>query len=558
MEKENTKMTELIQELTSQLTMTSKTFGKKSRPRELDPGMNQLLSWNSPKATTHEPKKRGISYTQTKLSKDAFTNTSLLQKLKHLMAKHGQYSTESHDSFGRFNEQELVRLAMESGLVGQMGQKGIASGQKQKEELASLMENSNGIPFQNKSPLEYKSEHFAKLLEPEKKEESPKSAANGPNEDLPIEVVLFREDLLRCDNETEKKIKILKFIKECEDLGFAKNILEEEIEKKSEMVQGLSRPEKQSSEEQKGDNIDLKFEKKKVKEEENTSNVKQIESGKKKKLRRSKKAQKKTKREKQVEKLVEKFRQESRWLPDSAFQTYFGKPAFAVYGNGNTNPVFGGTMYGNYLKTHNINPQRGANKPALEQVYQSAALASKKIKYGRNYVPLKKLYSDLELTDRELEQQKSRLKFVCTPQNEVPSLGRIHRPDLTKEKRFHASQTEKIQKKPRIQRVKAKAKKARKKENQKKGHLEDVLPKKNKKGILVQKKENITYNKRAYLKSQKFGKVKENQKENVSNGSDGPQLKRTLKKFELDPRNYKNVGSKELKQIPFAGKSTKN
>jgi hypothetical protein len=36
----------------------------------------------------------------------------------------------------------------------------------------------------------------------------------------------------------------------------------------------------------------------------------------------------------------------SRWLPDSAITTYFGKPAFHPYGNGNTNPTVGGTVYG--------------------------------------------------------------------------------------------------------------------------------------------------------------------------------------------------------------------
>ena len=53
----------------------------------------------------------------------------------------------------------------------------------------------------------------------------------------------------------------------------------------------------------------------------------------------------------------------SRWLPDSSITTYFGKPAFHAYGNGNTNPTYGGPMYGEFLKTHNINPHSGGNKP---------------------------------------------------------------------------------------------------------------------------------------------------------------------------------------------------
>ena len=53
----------------------------------------------------------------------------------------------------------------------------------------------------------------------------------------------------------------------------------------------------------------------------------------------------------------------SRWLPDSAMTTFFGKPAFHAYGNGNTNPISGGSIYGDYMKSHNINPHSGDNKP---------------------------------------------------------------------------------------------------------------------------------------------------------------------------------------------------
>ena len=39
---------------------------------------------------------------------------------------------------------------------------------------------------------------------------------------------------------------------------------------------------------------------------------------------------------------------------------------------GNTNPTFGGLMYGNYLKTHNIQPHRGLNSPKNIQSYNVA------------------------------------------------------------------------------------------------------------------------------------------------------------------------------------------
>ena len=52
--------------------------------------------------------------------------------------------------------------------------------------------------------------------------------------------------------------------------------------------------------------------------------------------------------------------------------TYFGKPAFHAYGNGNTKPTNGGLLYGSYLKTHNINPHSGDNKPDHIQIYGRA------------------------------------------------------------------------------------------------------------------------------------------------------------------------------------------
>lgn len=53
----------------------------------------------------------------------------------------------------------------------------------------------------------------------------------------------------------------------------------------------------------------------------------------------------------------------SRWLPDSSLTTYFGKPVFHAYGNANTNSATGGLIYGDHLKTFNINPHSGGNKP---------------------------------------------------------------------------------------------------------------------------------------------------------------------------------------------------
>lgn len=64
----------------------------------------------------------------------------------------------------------------------------------------------------------------------------------------------------------------------------------------------------------------------------------------------------------------------SRFLPDSSITTFFGKPAFFNYGGVNTNPTTGGIVYGQYMKTHNINPHSGDNKPEFNQIHGRALL----------------------------------------------------------------------------------------------------------------------------------------------------------------------------------------
>jgi len=72
----------------------------------------------------------------------------------------------------------------------------------------------------------------------------------------------------------------------------------------------------------------------------------------KKALKRAKSA----KHKKNLEKRINEVKSTSRWLADTAITTYFGRPAFHPYGNGNTKPTVGGVICGDYLKSHNINP----------------------------------------------------------------------------------------------------------------------------------------------------------------------------------------------------------
>ena len=71
----------------------------------------------------------------------------------------------------------------------------------------------------------------------------------------------------------------------------------------------------------------------------------------------------KAKKNKNMKNRIDNLNSTTRWLADSAFTTYFGKPAFHLYGKANINPTVGGEVYGNYMLTHNVNPECGEHLP---------------------------------------------------------------------------------------------------------------------------------------------------------------------------------------------------
>lgn len=77
-----------------------------------------------------------------------------------------------------------------------------------------------------------------------------------------------------------------------------------------------------------------------------------------------------------------RFNNTTRWLADSSFTTYFGKPAFHPYGRANTKPTQGGINYGQNMLTHNINAECGDNPPQYQQVYETSLQAGLKKNLG--------------------------------------------------------------------------------------------------------------------------------------------------------------------------------
>ena len=133
---------------------------------------------------------------------------------------------------------------------------------------------------------------------------------------------------------------------------------------------------------------------------------------------------------------LKKFYNTTRWLPNSAFTTYFGKPAFENYGYGNTNPVYGGLFYGNYMLSHNMNPIDGANHPAEKQVYSSAMMKSVQRKGIRRPSPPRKVPEEIRNTPEELQEIRTRKQIFQLPNN-FPSRDIIP-PNLLKARYFRS------------------------------------------------------------------------------------------------------------------------
>ena len=135
-----------------------------------------------------------------------------------------------------------------------------------------------------------------------------------------------------------------------------------------------------------------------------------------------------TKEEKRsIKEKMKKLKLDGRLLPDSAMTTYFGKPAFHAYGNGNVRPASGGLVYGEYLKTHNINPHSGDNKPKEVQVYGRAMVNPKVVVKGvsRGSPSRKSILKDLQGTQSGVPQ------IVRVPQ--PPRVPELKRPLTTKD-----------------------------------------------------------------------------------------------------------------------------
>ena len=83
------------------------------------------------------------------------------------------------------------------------------------------------------------------------------------------------------------------------------------------------------------------------------------------------------------------------------------KPPFHAYGRGNTKPTVGGTVYGQYLLSHNLNPEFGNNEPRYQQVYAPAQLHGSTLPQRQPTVN-HKVQEEMLLTTEQMEEVQQR------------------------------------------------------------------------------------------------------------------------------------------------------
>jgi hypothetical protein len=114
----------------------------------------------------------------------------------------------------------------------------------------------------------------------------------------------------------------------------------------------------------------------------------------------------------ELEKRKSQFNNTTRWLPDTAFTTYFGKPAFHPYGNGNTKPTIGGVNYGQNMLTHNINAECGDRAPMYQQVYETAMTKGLRKTKGLRVPALPRTKSSTEMAKTQVSDMKKRMPIM--------------------------------------------------------------------------------------------------------------------------------------------------
>ncbi|OMJ85022.1 hypothetical protein SteCoe_13744 [Stentor coeruleus] len=129
---------------------------------------------------------------------------------------------------------------------------------------------------------------------------------------------------------------------------------------------------------------------------------------------------------------IDKYKLATRSMPDSSFKKYFGKPVFANYGHANKSPIFGGFLYGNYMKSYNSAPHDGnkdlSKLKVLENVQDRAMKKQDKIQI------LNRICKDEIKVSCFEEESKLKKKQQILPSDKNVNIKDIAKIDLLEKK----------------------------------------------------------------------------------------------------------------------------
>jgi len=378
-----------------------KVYGAKNKPRQQEPTMFELLSWKDDNESL---------FNYTKKDKEVIESNPA-NKLKYKINKsQSHWVTENMDQFRKFAyspSKKAVFFDLDDPAYA-------------KAKL-SASKGATGIPREFVETLGHTKEHdvYVKQM-PEKASETIDKYTIQDLKSLP--------DVLKViENRAISRGEVVKN-------PIAEKITERLTKSESKRMGGNYRGyEEEEADEQEGANQQQEPEEDVQVEKIDFSNVK------------SRLLQSKIKKAKELDPVYEKERldrrkerikrlnETTRWLPNSAFKTYFGRPPFENYGRGNINPTVGGSIYGDYLKSHNVNPHSGANKPEFKQVYTQADFAATRYPESQPEPP-RKCKDDFRLSQNQVDELKRRNPLV--PEKFKEESKPIIKPDLVNSLRF--------------------------------------------------------------------------------------------------------------------------
>lgn len=386
----------------------SKVFGHKYQPRSSEPSMKQLLTWETSE----------VEASYNKKSKKAFNCLPEYYKSQFQINRNGEANaSEYQNQYKNLEEQERKTKEVRERIEFD----------QELEEEDSTRRQAEMLKEESREPIESQ-QKSKKLLVRNISEFKSSSCAPEYIDKYSLRELTTREELVQHLKKTKAEHE-LTFGKKHHKASGAAHVPKTTAPRQVESIIDWPEPSKEQQKDPDGSRPGkgLPDGAREAEEEIETPVERPDYSRVQSKLYKEPKKAKKLDPRIDKEKLsrrherIKKLNETTRWLPNSAFQTYFGKPAFENYGNANTNPAVGGTLYGQYMYTHNVNPHRGSNNPKHVQVYPRAEDAAQDVRPE----PPRFVSEEHRLSQKQVEELKARNQLTADRRIN-PSISTTH------------------------------------------------------------------------------------------------------------------------------------